>query len=201
MSQHPGPALGGPNDPVGHGTHAAPIVWESGAATNRPSSWDGPAAFGNPGPVQQSEPEPEPQAEPERERQPEPAADREPQPEPGAVHAATPAGATPPAAPPEREPAPSTDAQQQHNSADAEDDALTIGRSRGNSIVLDDMLVSRKHLRITADDEGLLLEDLHSRNGTFVNGRRVERTRLHEGDRIGVGAAIFEVRDGWLVTI
>lgn len=81
------------------------------------------------------------------------------------------------------------------------DDALTIGRSRDNSIVLDDMLVSRKHIRITADDQGLLLEDLGSRNGTYVNGRRVEQTHLQEGDRIGVGGTTFEVRDGWLVTI
>lgn len=86
-------------------------------------------------------------------------------------------------------------------SADSDDDALTIGRGRDNSIVLDDMLVSRKHLRITADDEGLLLEDLGSRNGTYVNGRRVERSHLQEGDRIGVGGTTFEVRDGWLVTI
>ena len=84
---------------------------------------------------------------------------------------------------------------------DSDDDALTIGRGRDNSIVLDDMLVSRKHLRITADDEGLLLEDLGSRNGTYVNGRRVERSHLQEGDRIGVGGTTFEVRDGWLVTI
>lgn len=83
----------------------------------------------------------------------------------------------------------------------ADDEALTIGRSRDNSIVLDDMLVSRRHLRITADDEGLLLEDLGSRNGTYVNGRRVERAHLQEGDRIGVGGTTFEVRNDWLVTI
>lgn len=81
------------------------------------------------------------------------------------------------------------------------DDALTIGRSRDNSIVLDDMLVSRHHVRITADNDGLLLEDLGSRNGTFVNGRRVDQAHLHEGDRLGIGSAVFEVRDGWLVTL
>ncbi|NHN56440.1 FHA domain-containing protein [Calidifontibacter sp. DB0510] len=84
---------------------------------------------------------------------------------------------------------------------EVDEDALTIGRGRHNSIVLDDMLVSRQHVRITADDQGLLLEDLGSRNGTFVNGRRVERTHLEEGDRIGIGSTTFEVRDGWLVTI
>lgn len=82
-----------------------------------------------------------------------------------------------------------------------EPDALTIGRGRENSIVLDDMLVSRQHVRITADADGLILEDLGSRNGTYVNGRRVERTHLSEGDRIGIGAATFEVRDGWLLNV
>lgn len=84
---------------------------------------------------------------------------------------------------------------------DLPDDSLTIGRSRSNSIVLDDMLVSRRHVVITADEEGLLLRDLGSRNGTFVNARRVEQTHLHEGDRIGIGASTFEVRDGWLVSV
>lgn len=82
-----------------------------------------------------------------------------------------------------------------------EPEALTIGRGRDNSIVLDDMLVSRQHVRITADADGLVLEDLGSRNGTYVNGRRVERTHLSEGDRIGIGAATFEVRDGWLLNV
>lgn len=85
--------------------------------------------------------------------------------------------------------------------AEPEPDALTIGRGRENSIVLDDMLVSRQHVRITADADGLILEDLGSRNGTYVNGRRVERTHLSEGDRIGIGAATFEVRDGWLLNV
>lgn len=85
--------------------------------------------------------------------------------------------------------------------AQEEPEALTIGRSRDNSIVLDDMLVSRQHVRITADSDGLVLEDLGSRNGTYVNGRRVERTHLSEGDRIGIGAATFEVRDGWLLNV
>lgn len=81
------------------------------------------------------------------------------------------------------------------------DESLTIGRGRDNAMVLDDMLVSRQHVRISVDDEGLVIEDLGSRNGTFVNGRRIERTHLNEGDRIGIGASTFEVRDGWLVAI
>jgi hypothetical protein len=89
----------------------------------------------------------------------------------------------------------------QDQAPEEEPEALTIGRGRENTIVLDDMLVSRRHVRITADSEGLILEDLGSRNGTYVNGRRVERTHLSEGDRIGIGAATFEVRDGWLLNV
>ena len=85
--------------------------------------------------------------------------------------------------------------------ADDDEEALTIGRGKANSIVLDDMLVSRHHVRITADDDGLVLQDLGSRNGTYVNGLRVERVSLHEGDRLGIGATTFEVRDGWLVSV
>lgn len=125
---------------------------------------------------------------------PEPAA-AEPsaQPAPSAPEPAQPASAGATAYQPTE-----TSPQPQNEPAD---DALTIGRGRDNSIVLDDMLVSRRHVRITADDDGLVLEDLGSRNGTFVNGRRVERTHLSEGDRIGIGSATFEVRDGWLLNI
>lgn len=93
-------------------------------------------------------------------------------------------------------------AESPHASADeVVEDSLTIGRSRSNGIVLDDMLVSRRHVIITAEDDGLLLRDLGSRNGTFVNGRRIEQAQLEEGDRIGIGASTFEIRDGWLVAL
>lgn len=96
--------------------------------------------------------------------------------------------------------APTVDPTTDESTPAPEDDTLSLGRARSNSIVLDDMLVSRHHARISADDHGLIIEDLGSRNGTFVNGRRVQTTRLHEGDRIGIGASTFEVRDGWLVS-
>ena len=87
------------------------------------------------------------------------------------------------------------------NNDKIDDETVTIGRSRENTIVLDDMLVSRRHVVIMADDEGLLLRDVGSRNGTFVNGRRVEQTHLQEGDRIGIGASTFEVQNGWLLSV
>ncbi|HVV53071.1 MAG TPA: FHA domain-containing protein, partial [Polyangia bacterium] len=72
--------------------------------------------------------------------------------------------------------------------------ALTIGRGRSASraadgeapgelsIALADGLLSRKHLRIAATARGHEIEDLESRNGTFLDGRRLEGpTRLSEG--------------------
>ena len=64
----------------------------------------------------------------------------------------------------------------------------TIGRARGADFVLDVPLVSRVHCRLTADDDGIDVEDLKSTNGTFVNGTRLSpRARLRPGDRLRVG--------------
>ena len=63
----------------------------------------------------------------------------------------------------------------------------TIGRTPENSLVIEDMLVSRRHARLRPVPDGLLIEDLNSVNGTFVNGVRVIRTLLHEGDIVTFG--------------
>jgi pSer/pThr/pTyr-binding forkhead associated (FHA) protein len=63
----------------------------------------------------------------------------------------------------------------------------TIGRAPRADFVVDAAMVSRVHCRLTAGREQIDLEDLESTNGTFVNGRRVERAALKEGDRLRVG--------------
>jgi pSer/pThr/pTyr-binding forkhead associated (FHA) protein len=63
----------------------------------------------------------------------------------------------------------------------------TIGRSSGAQFVLDAALVSRLHCRLSAGATELQVDDLDSTNGTFVNGTRVKRSSLKEGDRLGVG--------------
>ena len=56
---------------------------------------------------------------------------------------------------------------------------------------LDDAGASRAHAQVTPTDDGAyVLEDLKSRNGTFVNGRRVDRLELQSGDRIHIGPNI-----------
>ncbi len=63
-----------------------------------------------------------------------------------------------------------------------------VGRGQRAEIRLIDDGVSRAHARIRLDDKHLLLEDLGSRNGTFLNGRRLERPQpLFDGDKIQVG--------------
>src|SRR5262245_24125918 len=63
----------------------------------------------------------------------------------------------------------------------------TIGRSTGAEFIVEAGLVSRIHCRLTAGATELEVVDLDSTNGTFVNGKRVQRARLNHGDRLGVG--------------
>ncbi len=64
----------------------------------------------------------------------------------------------------------------------------TIGRAPRADFVLDAAMVSRLHCRLTASAGGELeVVDLDSTNGIFVNGRRVRRSKLADGDRLKVG--------------
>jgi DNA-binding NtrC family response regulator len=70
----------------------------------------------------------------------------------------------------------------------------TVGRDRACEVVLAAGGVSRRHCVLERTREGgLVLRDLGSRNGTFVNGERVEKAKLKEGDRIAVGEATVKV--------
>src|SRR5579871_3952149 len=63
-----------------------------------------------------------------------------------------------------------------------------IGRSGENAVVLVHERVSRRHAEIAWDGERYLLRDLGSRNGTYLNGRRIEAPApLRHGDLIGIG--------------
>jgi hypothetical protein len=67
-------------------------------------------------------------------------------------------------------------------------DRTTLGRSADNDIVFDNMVVSGHHcvfeLHGLAD---VFIEDLHSTNGTYINGEMVKRQRLHDGEVIAIG--------------
>ncbi|MGC9991223.1 MAG: FHA domain-containing protein [Candidatus Cybelea sp.] len=66
---------------------------------------------------------------------------------------------------------------------------VEIGRSKDAGVALSDPEVSRQHARLSSYDGVVYVEDLGSRNGTFLNGRRVaEAIEVREGDEIDVGA-------------
>ncbi|HEX8337017.1 MAG TPA: sigma 54-interacting transcriptional regulator, partial [Pyrinomonadaceae bacterium] len=76
------------------------------------------------------------------------------------------------------------------------DEALSVGRDSSNVVRLADSLLSRRHCRIARDGERLVLTDLESLNGTFVNGRPVREHALADGDRVTVGDSCFVFLSG-----
>jgi len=70
-------------------------------------------------------------------------------------------------------------------------DSITIGRDERNDLVLDDPRVSRRHALLRRLGTTFQIEDLGSTNGIFVNGQRVERTTLADGDQIQIGGQVL----------
>lgn len=75
----------------------------------------------------------------------------------------------------------------------------TIGRTPDNDIVVSDVLASRHHARVSTGQSGLVIADLNSVNGTFVNGRRVGQAQLTDGDVVTIGNSDFVVSGGTLI--
>jgi hypothetical protein len=63
----------------------------------------------------------------------------------------------------------------------------TVGRSQENDIVVNDPNVSRKHARISRADNGFVVEDLGSTNGTLLDGAPIDRERIEGGDELTFG--------------
>jgi hypothetical protein len=70
---------------------------------------------------------------------------------------------------------------------------ILIGRSSDLDMVLVEDMVSRKHARITIKRSSLSIQDLGSTNGTFVNGEKVRKAGLSEGDRLLIGTSIMKL--------
>ncbi len=71
------------------------------------------------------------------------------------------------------------------------DGDYTIGRQGSNSLYLEDHAVSRQHCIIKRAGGICTVNDLESRNGTFVNGTAVTQQKLGPGDEIRIGASVF----------
>lgn len=76
---------------------------------------------------------------------------------------------------------------------DQEKTRVVLGRSNECDIVIPGTHLSRQHAEIVANAEGLQIRDLKSSNGTFVNDKKVEASRLKAGDRIRVDVYSFKV--------
>jgi len=70
-------------------------------------------------------------------------------------------------------------------------DTVTLGRSSDNQVVLAGPTVSRHHARLVRQGGGVWLEDLHSTQGTWVNGQRITRVQLQLGDLVQITSHLF----------
>ncbi len=70
---------------------------------------------------------------------------------------------------------------------------IVIGRSSELDMVLVEDMVSRRHAKIIVSDDQIVIQDLGSTNGTFVNGEKIKRAKLSEGDRILIGTSIIKL--------
>jgi pSer/pThr/pTyr-binding forkhead associated (FHA) protein len=70
---------------------------------------------------------------------------------------------------------------------------VTIGRAPDNEMAIDNLAVSNYHARIYGEAGRLVIEDLNSLNGTFVNDMRVERATLRDGDLVQIGKHQIQV--------
>ncbi|MEM7115870.1 MAG: FHA domain-containing protein [Chloroflexota bacterium] len=73
---------------------------------------------------------------------------------------------------------------------------LRIGRSQQNDLVLAGQQagVSRQHARLMHSGHEIIVVDLESTNGTYVNGRRVRKTTLHNGAQVSIGNYVLTLQ-------
>jgi pSer/pThr/pTyr-binding forkhead associated (FHA) protein len=75
----------------------------------------------------------------------------------------------------------------------AEGHQLIIGRDKKAHLTLADERVSRSHAQMLAAGDYVILQDLHSTNGTFVNGERIKKSLLKPPDQILIGTSIMKL--------
>ena len=75
------------------------------------------------------------------------------------------------------------------------DGAVTIGRSDDNDIHIKDSTVSSHHAKIVTYYDASYIEDMGSTNGTFVNGKKVQKHILHPGDVITLGTHTLKMEN------
>ena len=86
---------------------------------------------------------------------------------------------------------------------DLKEDVYTIGRSPESDIQIMDNTISRKHLKILRKNDEYFIEDLNSKNGTFVNGERVKagvQVAVKRGVPLAVGRIFLHLSENYKTT-
>jgi ABC-type multidrug transport system ATPase subunit len=69
---------------------------------------------------------------------------------------------------------------------------LSIGRAESSDIRLDGLQISNLHARLMLTGSGVVIEDLNSTNGVYINGTRISRQSVHPGDNISIGSFLIQ---------
>lgn len=72
---------------------------------------------------------------------------------------------------------------------------IIIGRDPASDFCIDEYVISRQHAKVAKKWGGMALTDLESKNGTFVNNKRITEEFLHDGDRVALGTIVFLFRN------
>jgi len=72
-------------------------------------------------------------------------------------------------------------------------DVITIGRKEENDIPIDNQAVSGRHAKILKEGDSIFIEDINSLNGTYLNGQKITKAELYNGDVIVIGLHNLEV--------
>ena len=68
---------------------------------------------------------------------------------------------------------------------------LVIGRDIPADIIIPDQALSRRHVELTATSEGVVVRDLDSSNGSYVNDEPIQQAALSKGDRLRIGYTLL----------
>jgi len=72
---------------------------------------------------------------------------------------------------------------------------LVVGRALNSDIPVFDPTISRRHAEVTCDPAGISVKDLGSSNGTFLNGAKIESTKVAPGDVVTFGKVAFRLKE------
>jgi pSer/pThr/pTyr-binding forkhead associated (FHA) protein len=80
------------------------------------------------------------------------------------------------------------------------DQPLVVGRGEAADVTIEDDALSRQHFLVLRQDDSYMIEDLNSRNGTWVGGRRILAAKLRHNDIILAGHTVFRFMERTVAT-